>query len=104
MPAFNYAAPSGYTYHKIDPSVYKFSKHPAFNRPPTPPVFKPPVNPFAQPEEVKGAESTHEQLADQDEVGQDDGEAKDPEPEDSGDAVKDKSGLSDSISMCLRSD
>ena len=97
MPGFNYATPGGYTYHKIDPSVYKFTKHPAFNRPPTPPVFKPPENPFAEwtkadegPEDgqVKAADTVEADGEEQKEA-----EIQNAEPPDSEAAAQEEVGM-----------
>jgi len=60
MPSFSYANPGAFQYHSIDPSVFKFSKSPAFGRPPTPPVFKPPTNPFGEPKPEKKEEKKEE--------------------------------------------
>ena len=97
MPSFSYASPGGYTYHKIDPSAYKFSKHPAFSRPPTPPVFKPPVQPFFT-EANDGGKATDEELKDPetqvaDEKEHNEGEVEATEPETSGDLLQEEAGL-----------
>lgn len=54
MSGFTYAYPGGYAYQRIDPTSYKFTKCPAFSRPPTPPIFKPPTNnPFGGEEDAE---------------------------------------------------
>ena len=66
MPGFNYANNGGFKYHTIDPNSYKFSKYPAFNRPPTPPEWTPPPkDPFAEEEEDGGGEKGEENAEEQ---------------------------------------
>ena len=49
---FQYAYKGGYSYRIVNPSALKFTKSPAFGRPPTPPTFKPPTStPFHEEEE-----------------------------------------------------
>ncbi|KAG8530606.1 uncharacterized protein KY384_004644 [Bacidia gigantensis] len=53
---FSYAYGGGYTYHKLDPTTYKYTKPYSFQRPPTPPVFRPPTTNPLFPEEGESEE------------------------------------------------
>ena len=72
--SFKYQNSNGYQYMKIDPKAYKFTAHPAFARPPTPPILKPPkAQPFVD-DEASGTEEKGEEAAPEsagDEEGQD---------------------------------
>lgn len=78
--SFKYQNTNGYQYMTVDPKAYKFTAHPAFARPPTPPILKAPkAQPFADDEasgtEDKGEEPAPETVGDE--------EGKDGGPEDS---------------------
>ena len=56
---FNYAKPSAYSYHVVDPKKYRFSQTASY-RPPTPPLYQPPAHPG---EEAKKEEPKVEEAA-----------------------------------------
>ena len=87
--SFKYQNSNGYQYMKIDPKAYKFTAHPAFARPPTPPILKPPkAHPFADDEgletEDKGEEAVPESAGDE--------EGKDVGPDDSANGASEEPG------------